>query len=121
MGPPPLLDPPAIVAKAEPAVSGYALVMRRVLSGETVFTSDIPGEPAGLYRCFLENGKPKFESVAKAAPAVAAKKTFPNGGWHEGHQCPSCGREQFVVSGGFKYGVHTHTCSACGTTWSHGK
>lgn len=118
--PPVIAEPPqapALKRLSEPP-SGYAEVLRLVMAGETVITSEIPGEPKGQYRCWLGvDGNPKYEAIA--APAVAAKRTFPNGGYHAGHNCPNCGRPQFVISGGSKYGTHSHTCPSCGTTWNH--
>lgn len=35
------------------------------------------------------------------------------------HNCPECGRNQFVVSGNGPGRTHTHTCNKCGTTWYH--
>lgn len=57
-------------------------------------------------------------SLAQAAPAVAAR-TFPSGSYHAGHDCPSCGRSQYVISGGAKGRTHTHTCRYDGTVWYH--
>lgn len=55
--------------------------------------------------------KPKF--VRYLAPAVASS-TF-----HAGHDCPACGRSQYVVNGYNRDGTHNHTCPACSTTWRH--
>lgn len=56
----------------------------------------------------------------KAAPAVAAT-TFRQSGpvYNASHNCPSCGRSQYVISGGVKGGYHTHTCRYDGTVWYH--
>ena len=58
-----------------------------------------------------------------ATPAVVAKNTFQqrgtNAGYHAGHDCPSCNRSQFIISGWNSDGTHTHTCSSCGQSWRH--
>ena len=54
--------------------------------------------------------------AVKAAPAVAAKGIFHN----TTHNCPTCGRSQFVINGpGPLPGTHTHRCSYDGTVWYH--
>lgn len=58
---------------------------------------------------------------ATAASGVAAR-TFRNGanyGYHAGHNCPNCGREQLRPSSGTKWGPHWHTCANCLSTWRH--
>lgn len=53
-----------------------------------------------------------------AAPGVAAG-TF-RAGHNASHDCPSCGRAQFVVAGpGPRPGTHRHDCASCGTSWYH--
>lgn len=58
-----------------------------------------------------------------ATPAVVAQKPFPargtNVGYHAGHECPSCGTNQFVIKSGAVGGLHTHQCPSCGTSWQH--
>jgi len=34
------------------------------------------------------------------------------------HNCPSCGRSQFIVNR-FVGDTHSHLCSSCGTEWFH--
>lgn len=51
-----------------------------------------------------------------------APRTFRAGTtYYSGHNCPSCNRSQYYVSGWNRDGTHNHTCSApnCGTVWSH--
>lgn len=62
----------------------------------------------------------KFTVVNKmpAAPVVAAKKAFRGDNFHAGHQCPECGRTQYVISGWLPNGQHRHVCSA-GHSWIH--
>lgn len=58
--------------------------------------------------------------TVRAAPAVAAASTFQRGPvFNASHNCPTCGRSQFVISGGAKGGRHTHTCRYDGTVWYH--
>jgi len=55
-----------------------------------------------------------------AVPAVTAKKVFRAGGYHAGHTCPNCGRQQWrVESGTPNVAGHTHKCDGCGTVWRH--
>jgi len=55
-----------------------------------------------------------------AAPEVAVKPTFRSGPvFNASHNCPACGRSQYVISGGAKGGRHTHTCRYDGTVWYH--
>lgn len=54
-----------------------------------------------------------------AAPGVAAPQPFRGPARHAGHDCPVCGRSQYVISGpGPVPGSHTHTCAA-GHSWWH--
>jgi hypothetical protein len=64
---------------------------------------------------------PVFTVVNKmpAAPAVAAKPIFRGPVFNASHNCPTCGRSQFVISSGGKGGTHTHTCRYDGTVWFH--
>lgn len=67
---------------------------------------------------------PKFTVVnfqpKPAAPVVAANPVFQRPGYHSGHDCPNCGRQQWVVHGGAaNVSGHTHRCSGCGTVWWH--
>lgn len=57
----------------------------------------------------------------KTAPVVAVASTFRAAGpvFNASHNCPTCGRSQFVISGGAKGGYHTHTCRHDGTVWYH--
>ena len=50
----------------------YAAVYARVLKGEPVTANlkDIPGFPAGKYKCWLENGQPVFKQVEVGKAAV---------------------------------------------------
>lgn len=58
--------------------------------------------------------------VVKAAPVVAVASTFQRGPvFNASHDCPTCGRSQYVISGGAKGGRHTHTCRYDGTVWYH--
>lgn len=57
--------------------------------------------------------------IVEAVPAVAAR-TFQRGPvFNASHDCPTCGRSQYVISGGRKGGYHTHTCRYDGTVWYH--
>lgn len=57
--------------------------------------------------------------VRRPAPGVAGPQPF-RGGYHAGHDCPACGRAQFVISGGGPVpGTHAHACAGCGTGWYH--
>ena len=38
--------------------------------------------------------------------------------YHSGHDCPSCGREQYVIASDDGPN-HTHRCDKCGTSWYH--
>lgn len=57
--------------------------------------------------------------VNKMAPAVAVVRTFQSSGYHAGHNCPTCGRQQFRVAGFAGNGQHRHTCPYDGTSWVH--
>lgn len=37
---------------------------------------------------------------------------------HAGHDCPSCGRSQYVVNRQ-QGNLHSHKCNSCGTEWWH--
>lgn len=53
----------------------------------------------------------------KAAPAVAAARTFQH---NASHNCPTCGRSQYVIYGrGPVANTHTHQCANCRTVWWH--
>lgn len=52
--------------------------------------------------------------IGYVAPAVAT-----TGNFHAGHQCPTCGRSQFTISGYNRDGTHNHACAYDGTTWRH--
>ena len=70
----------------------------------------------------VDKTAPKFVVVNKTkAPGVAKAKaaTFRNGDWHDGHNCPACGRQQLQISSGFSRGLHRHTCRGCGASWEH--
>jgi hypothetical protein len=87
--PPALKEPPALVAKdclcnptcqcapscncvsSEP--TNYADLYARVSKGETfTLKADyIPGNPPGVYKCWLLNGKPTMQAVYSVAPAQA--------------------------------------------------
>lgn len=80
----------------------------------------------------LTAAPPQFEVVNKCppvfvvvnkcppvAPEVAAVKAFRNGGYHAGHDCPTCGRQQFTIHSGAKNRVHYHRCPYDGTIWQH--
>lgn len=62
--------------------------------------------------------KAKRDRTHIAAVEVAAK-TFRTGSYHAGHQCPSCNRSQFIISGWNPDGTHSHICSSCGEKWRH--
>lgn len=82
---------------------------------------------AGQVPTFIVENRcpPKFTVVnavpkVKAVPAVAAKPTFRQPQYHAGHDCPSCGRPQWLVHSGIaNVAGHTHRCSSCGTVWRH--
>lgn len=67
----------------------------------------------------LALAKAARERNVQAVPAVTAAPTFRNGSYHVGHDCPTCGRSQFVIESGRKYGTHTHRCQYDGTVWTH--
>lgn len=63
------------------------------------------------------------QPVAYSAPCLTGNcptaRTFTPIPYHAGHQCPQCGRAQFIVSGyGPGPGQHVHTC-AVGHSWYH--
>jgi hypothetical protein len=39
--------------------------------------------------------------------------------YHPGHNCPWCGRRNFVVSRFLPSGLHTHACPRSGREWCH--
>lgn len=55
------------------------------------------------------------------APGVAVPKgaTFQQQGRGDGHQCPACGRSQYVVDSFNRDGSHNHRCALDGTVWTH--
>lgn len=56
---------------------------------------------------------------APAVSEVTAARPF-RGGYNPSHNCPSCGRAEYVQSGsGPVRGTHNHTCRSCGTVWYH--
>lgn len=65
----------------------------------------------------VREAPPQFPPV-QAAPVVAAQ-TFRGPVYNASHQCPTCGRSQFVIHSGFKGGTHTHRCPYDGTVWQH--
>ena len=78
--------------------------------------SGFGGLSDGEYDCFLFNGRPAMEKRGEVKPSVASPF---RSGFHAGHDCPVCGRSQYVISGrGPVPGSHTHTCAA-GHTWWH--
>lgn len=80
-----------------------------------------PAAPAGWQWWVDATGKKwlvKVEANNAGAPAVAPR-TFPGGGYHAGHQCPQCGRNQFVIAGHNADGTHSHRCAFDGTVWRH--
>ncbi len=110
-GEPPAVTYPSQVAFKE--VDPWQRVYNRVLKGETILTENVPGEPKGRYRCFLENGVPKYQVVRE----VAAPSTFPVK--HLDHSCPNCGKSQYRIDGWLSNGEHQHRCQSCGTVWRH--
>lgn len=59
-----------------------------------------------------------------AAPEVATAKatTFPRAErFNPSHQCPACGRSQYVIAGWVGNGQHRHVCSnpSCRVAWVH--
>lgn len=54
-----------------------------------------------------------------SGPGGAAPQTFRSAGYHAGHSCPQCGRNQFVVDGFNSDGTHNHRCAYDGTVWRH--
>ena len=55
----------------------------------------------------------------QTTPEVVVKPTFRCPVFNSSHNCPTCGRSQFVISSGGKGGTHTHTCRYDGTVWYH--
>lgn len=99
----------AILALSAPPAMSYRDVRAAVESGmevvvyagvplpakaesNAVRVSAIPNEPAGVYRCWRENG------VAKYEPRLPVAKAMPKATTVKGHE---------------------HKCSSCGTVWSH--
>jgi hypothetical protein len=86
--------------------------------------SGFGGLADGEYLCKLEGGRhviQPFKWSVDATPEVVAKSTFRQSGipFNASHNCPVCGRAQYVISGsGPVAGSHTHTCAA-GHTWWH--
>lgn len=87
------------------------------------------GVRPGHYWCDLVDGVPQWAPLdvaadrtpMRSAPGVAAP-SFPrriSGGFHAGHDCPACGRLQFVVAGPGPGGTHRHRCPVDGTEWFH--
>lgn len=130
-------------AAAPEASAAYAAVYARVLKGETLYvfagwavprtldpaTGELAPVPKGwvkidsddwpagrgIWKCELVNGKPKMLEVTFGAARAVPRPTFR----HAGHDCPACGRHQFVVAGWNRDGTHTHRCPRCGAAWSH--
>lgn len=64
----------------------------------------------------FKRGSDNAVTFARAArPEVRVPQTFRN----PSHNCPSCGRSQYVVAGFNGDGTHTHVCPSCGTSWKH--
>lgn len=76
-----------------------------------------PSQPAPAGYQWQKVGDGPWTLVKIGAPAVAPSGTF-RVPYHSGHDCPACGRQQFVVSGFNADGTHNHTCAA-GHTWRH--
>lgn len=73
--------------------------------------------PPGWEKVSIDGGPWHFRKIA---PGVAAPSggTF-RGGWHESHNCPSCGRAEFVVDSFNADGSHNHRCRYDNTVWFH--
>lgn len=65
----------------------------------------------------LEEPKPKPQP--KVAPAPSPKLGWVYGGYQPTHDCPVCGRPQYVQSGQNRDGTHNHTCRYDGAMWRH--
>lgn len=65
----------------------------------------------------MEIRRPAQPRNIEAARGVAAPRPFPVR--HEGHNCPACGRPQYVIERQLLSGEHVHTCAACRTSWRH--
>ena len=62
--------------------------------------------------------KPK-EVIQPKVVAAPLKSGWQNGGYHSTHNCPVCGRSQYIQSGQNRDGSHNHTCRYDGTMWRH--
>lgn len=84
-------------------------------------TTVTPREHDALIRAGAVYSPPQAPPAARgvAAPRPFRRPGGMGGGFHAGHDCPNCGRAQYVVSGGGPGGTHTHTCGGCGTSWHH--
>lgn len=51
-------------------------------------------------------------------PMPARREVVPTVPFHAGHDCPVCGRSQYVIAGFNADGTHTHICAA-GHAWRH--
>ena len=113
--------PPFVVVNKvgpKPAAPTYADILARVQRGGTVeFVAPLPGFPGepGAYRAWMENGTPVMQ---RKGVAVTTAQPFRGSDYHPSHDCPVCGRAQYVISGFNPDGTHNHTCSA-GHTWRH--
>lgn len=119
-------NPTAVVCETE-SLAGYpskCIVLGRPENGELLWTSTMDEAGRVLQEKAVQPAADpfdtRFQRPARTAPregvAVGAGSAV---GFHAGHQCPTCGASQFVVSGRGPGGTHAHTCSRDGTTWFH--
>jgi len=88
-------------------------------AGPRLTADGIPADPAPPGREWQRRPGEDWKLVkVAAAPGVAAPQTFRGSDYHPPHDCPVCGRAQYVISGFNPDGTHNHTCSA-GHTWRH--
>lgn len=55
----------------------------------------------------------------QSAPEVAQQTFRPSSIYNPTHNCPTCGRSQYVVDSFNRDGTHNHRCPADGTVWRH--
>lgn len=63
--------------------------------------------------------EPKPKEVIQPKVVAPPKSGWQNGGYHSTHNCPVCGRSQYIQSGQNRDGSHNHTCRYDGTMWRH--
>jgi hypothetical protein len=105
-----------------PTVDTYAEMFARVQRGERlVWTGTPPGMAHGTYDCWLVNGVPHMERKGGAVVQTSSFRTPQHYGYYSGHDCPNpdCNASEYGNNTDNGDGSHTHTCRACGSSWTH--